>query len=129
MRLRVYKTYWSYNGIPIKRKGTLADLVFDIPYLLVFGVIPPFAILDQTLRSGGDNGGMGPGTAWRPFEITQTQYDELVDVLLKTDLNEARKIHPYISFDRLIIDEEFKDYTDQSKWLLRSGEKYRIRNQ
>jgi hypothetical protein len=80
MREVRYKTHWSYLGPAIKRSAPLSEFVLDIVYLMGSdGVIPPFHILNEVLQSGGNNGGMGPGTSWRKFKIKEAEYQELVE--------------------------------------------------
>jgi hypothetical protein len=119
-----YRIYWSYTG-SIKRQGTLVDLVLDILYLMEeSGVIPPLVVLNQVLQSGGDSGGMGPGSTWKPFQIDETEYEELVQSLLYLDVEDARKSHPYIRFERVIVDSDLNQCTDHLDWLTKSHAKY-----
>jgi hypothetical protein len=125
MRTVRYKRHWSYLGPATRVQGSLVDLVLDIPYLMEHtGVIPPLPVLNEELRSGGDSGGMGPGTTWKPFEITEIEYAELVDALLALNVNEAKQEHPYILFERPIVDEELNIYTSYGEWLRRVSQKY-----
>jgi hypothetical protein len=80
MRRVKYKTYWAYAGKGIPREGSLLDLVLDILYYGVSpqGVLPPLNILNTALKGGGSTGGMSPDTKWRPFEISDAEYVELV---------------------------------------------------
>ena len=124
MRNISYKTHWSYTGT-VKRQGTLVDLILDILYLMEeSGVIPPLVILNQVLQSGGDSGGMGPGTTWKPFQIDQSEYEELVQALLNLDIESSRKSHPYVRFERIIVDPELNTCTIYLDWLTKSHAKY-----
>ncbi|MCQ3930460.1 MAG: hypothetical protein DPW16_08355 [Chloroflexi bacterium] len=124
MRTVKYKTHWSYLGSGVKRQGLLAEFVLDVIYLMHRGIIPPFHILNQVLQGGGYNGGMGPGTSWRPFTITEAEYEELVEALLKLDAAEAKKQHPYIDSEKVIVDETLHQYTTFLEWLGAVTEKY-----
>src|SRR5262245_23511520 len=124
MRTVSYRTHWSYTG-STKRQGTLVDFVLDILYLMEeTGVIPPINVLNQVLQSGGDSGGMGPGTTWKPFQIDEPEYEELVQDLLHLDIVSARESHPYIRFERVVVDPELNKCTDYLDWLKKSHEKY-----
>jgi len=124
VRKIAYKTSWSYNG-SAKRQGTLVDLVLDILYLMEeTGVIPPMPILNHVLQSGGGSGGMGPGTSWKPFHIDEKEYKELILALQHLDVEDARKLHPYIRFKQITIDPEFENCTDYIDWLTKSHDKY-----
>jgi hypothetical protein len=126
MRTVKYKTYWSYLGPGVPREGTLADLILDIPYLMdVTGVIPPLHVLNEVLEKGGDNGGMGPGTTWRRFKINEAEYAELVEALLSVNPREARERHPYVAFDKVIVDEELNNSAGYIEWVYNSANKYR----
>lgn len=125
MRTVTYKTYWSYLG-SAKKEGTLLDLVLDIFYLMQnTGVIPPLVVLNQVLKTGGGNGGMGPGTSWRRFQIKEAEYEELVEELLKLDIEKARVDHPYVSFTKVIVDPELMQCTDYDDWYFGSIDKYK----
>jgi hypothetical protein len=62
--------------------GTLAELVAAIPYLLVFGRIPPRRVLDTIFRAGIVDAGMSGGCRWAPFEIGDAEYEELATALV-----------------------------------------------
>lgn len=126
MRIVKYKTHWSYLGPGIPRENTLAEFLLDIPYLMLntSGVIPPFAVLKKVLGGGGSSGGMGPDTSWRPFQLKPEEYPELVEALLAINPEEARKNHPYVYFQKVIVDEELADCEDEAEWSRRVAEKY-----
>jgi hypothetical protein len=64
------------------KSGTLAQLVHDIPYLLMPGPIPPRAVLNSIFKTGLSDAGMSGGCRWQPFEISPAEYDELVRALV-----------------------------------------------
>ncbi len=126
MRTVKYRTSWSYLGPSTKRAQPLTDFVLDILYLMEnTGVIPPLIVLNTVLRSGGTGGGMGPGTTWKPFEISEPEYTELVSALRTLDVAQARQHHPYMRFEQVIIDPELNLCTDYLDWLQRAHQKYR----
>lgn len=124
MRYKTYRTHWSYLGPPIKRRELLVDFVLDVLYLFGSnGFVPPLRVLNEVLLSGGNSGGMGPGTTWRPFWITEREYAELVDALLKLDVEAARKTHPYVYFQRAVVDEELSTTNTYIEWVTKCAEK------
>jgi hypothetical protein len=126
MRTVKYRTSWSYLGSSTKRTQPLIDFVLDILYLMEnTGVVPPLVVLNTVLRSGGTGGGMGPGTTWKPFEISESEYAELVNALRILDVVQARQQHPYVRFEQVIIDPELDLCTDYLDWLQRSHKQYR----
>jgi len=126
MRIVKYKTYWAYAGRGIDRQAPLSEFILDIVYLIGSdGVIPPLHVLNEVLQGGGNSGGMGPGTKWRPFKIKAAEYTELVDALLSLDVLEAKKSHPYVYFDEVLIDEELDTCSDYNDWLKKVSDKYR----
>jgi hypothetical protein len=126
MRIVKYRTSWSYLGSGTKRVHPLTDFVLDILYLMEnTGVIPPLVVLNTVLRSGGTGGGMGPETSWKPFEISEAEYAELVNTLCTLDVAQARQHHPYVRFEQVIIDPELNLCTDYLDWLQRSHAQYR----
>jgi len=113
MRIVKYKTHWSYLGPGVQHEGLLAEFILDMLYLMEHsGVLPPLAVLNQVLQRGGNSGGMGPGTTWKPFTITKQAYDELVAMLLTLEVAQAKQVHPYLMFERVIIDQELDACTD-----------------
>jgi hypothetical protein len=123
-----YKTHWSYLGPAIKKKNALSDFLLDVLYLMEdSGVIPPIHVLNEILRSGGNSGGMGPGTTWRGFEIKEVEYTELVNALLNINPKEARIEHPYVRFEHVIVDDELNSCTSHIEWLRKVTEKYGLR--
>jgi hypothetical protein len=126
MRTIKYKTHWSYAGKGIKHEAVLTDFLLDVLYLMEdTGVIPPLVVLNQVLQGGGNAGGMGPGTNWKPFAITEQEYDELVAALLELDVAEVKQAHPYVAFERVSIDHELNACTEYLDWLQQVSRKYR----
>ena len=126
MRVVKYKTHWSYLGAAVKREAPLADFILDVLYLMEdYGIIPPLHVLNQVLQGGGNNGGMGPGTTWRSFTITEAEYQELVKSLLNLNVEEAKKTHPYVRFEKTIVDEALHHHLTKIEWLMAVKEKYR----
>ena len=124
MRNVKYKKSWAYASRGVKAEGTLVDLVLDALYLMNHGVIPPFHVLNEALKSGGHEGGMGPGTTWKGFEISREEYDELMSALLTLNVEEARKVHPYLYSSQIIVDEELNECADYLTWLKKMSDKY-----
>ena len=50
--------------------------------LKIFNVIPPMHVINEVLARGVDDAGMGGGAKWKPFEISEEEYIELVETLL-----------------------------------------------
>lgn len=46
------------------------------------GVIPPLHVLNECLRAGTHHAGMSGASDWKPFELTQDEYEELVENLV-----------------------------------------------
>jgi hypothetical protein len=65
--------------------GSVADLVCDIPYLIVAGLVPPLAVVNEILRRGEVHAGMSGGCVWPPFELSPAEFAEVV-----ADLEPAR---------------------------------------
>lgn len=77
-------------------EGSLLTFLFDIPYFPPCGVFPPFHLLNQFLVTGGSQGGMGPGTTWDPFSVTETEFAELVEAIRSTPLAEIKPHARYV---------------------------------
>lgn len=59
--------------------------------LKYFGIIPPIHVLNEVLESGCDDAGMGGGAEWKPFSLSQTEYDELVENLITNPSHEIKE--------------------------------------
>ena len=68
-------------GDPIPTRGTIADLLEAIPYMLVPRLVPPWRVVNDLLRRGGGDAGMSGACAWEPFEITQAEWADVASDL------------------------------------------------
>jgi hypothetical protein len=64
----------------VPRRGSLADLVLTLPYV-VMNAIPPRRVLNDVLREGMLDAGMSGACIWEPFQIGAAEYEELVEEL------------------------------------------------
>ena len=46
------------------------------------GVIPPLSVINEVMASGCHDAGMSGSTKWKPFQISQEEYEELVESLM-----------------------------------------------
>ena len=85
METRRYKVHGAVGGSKWET-GTTLDMLESMPhmwhYLRVYRIVPPIHILNELFSSGIDEAGMSGGCEWRPFEITSSEYDELVEELI-----------------------------------------------
>ncbi len=72
--------------------------------LCVFGVAPPIHILNEKLKTGTYDAGMGGGCDWKPFEIDPIEYEDLV---MELTTNPDHKI---------IEDDELWEKPNFKKW-------------
>jgi hypothetical protein len=63
-------------------RGTVSELVQNIPYLLTPGLVPSLAPLNDLLRRGVSDAGMSGGCRWDPFEIDAAEWSEIRDELI-----------------------------------------------
>lgn len=107
-------------------EAPLEVFLLDIPYLLMYGVIPPLPVINEILKSGGGDGGMSPGTSWEPFTITETEYKELVSCLLALDLNQmTQQMQVRFVPDEIIEDQSFNTISTHAEWLINISKKYK----
>ena len=80
-----YKTHGAV-GWDSWKHGSLTEFLFDVPHLAhvlrVFRVIPPIHILNELFASGVSEAGMSGGCKWSPFEMSESEYVELVEELV-----------------------------------------------
>jgi hypothetical protein len=128
MRELRFKRYVLHCADGVWVRGTLKDLLLALPYVL-HRYIPPFHILGHLFKYGVPNeffpdgllpdgkvqydAGMSGGCSWKPFEITQEEYEELVLDLL-TD--------PRAQFEILDAPTEVQTYRQWVEWKLKPSE-------
>jgi hypothetical protein len=82
MRTLQYYELTAFGPEKLPKEADLLRFVLDIPYLFVFGLIPPICVLNDVFRSGLADAGMSGGCGWEPFQVDSEEYDELVQALL-----------------------------------------------
>ena len=95
------------------RHGTVKELLFAIPYFFLrdrLNIIPPISVLNDLLKLGIVDAGMSGGYRWRPFEISQEEYDELVEELLTL---------PDSQFELIKVPEQINTFSEWSMWRLK----------
>ena len=70
-------------------QGTVADLLSEIPYLLTARIIPPLHVVNDLLAKGVENAGMSGGCEWEPFQISESEWEELASQLKSMPDDEA----------------------------------------
>jgi hypothetical protein len=86
-------------------RGTVSELVQNIPYLLAPGLVPSLAPRNDLLRRGVSDAGMSGGCRWDPFEIDAEEWTELRDELIASG---CRWVQPA---------DWVADYEDWLAWL------------
>jgi hypothetical protein len=81
MRTLDYTLLPPVGDVETATRGSVAALLRDVPYLLIGGLIPPLLVINEVLRQGVDDAGMSGGCRWDPFEITQSEFAEIVSEL------------------------------------------------
>jgi hypothetical protein len=115
----------EFHHKPEKRIASLPYFLLDIPFLFVAGVIPPLAVLNAVLESGGSDGGMSPGASWEPVALTEQEYAELVEELLTLDTTDAKKYARFVPRE-LQEDLTLHKHTTFIHWLRATKEKHGV---
>jgi hypothetical protein len=107
MRSISFEAFRGVDSEGARREGTPADLLENIPYLLVLKVIPPLSVVNDLLRRGISDAGMSGGVRWEPFEIDATEWEE------------TRRALEDAGDDRRFVEPpaEVRDYDDWHAWL------------
>jgi hypothetical protein len=66
-------------------EGSVADLLFDIPYFFLAKIIPPIGIVNEVLQEGVKDAGMSGGCKWKPFQLDAASYAKLTTDLKRMD--------------------------------------------
>jgi hypothetical protein len=128
MRSVMYKRY-EYTSARVGDEntvhtGSLLTFVHDIPYFDACGVFPPLHVANQIFSRGQAGGGMSPGTEWKPFTISEHEYEMLVQAVKLTPISEI-KPHARYAFLPLKFDHTFDDISDWRDWLVAVCKKHR----
>lgn len=83
MRKIKYKILPPIGSYEPEFEGTLIDLVQAMPYLFVYKIIPPLAVLNEIFMRGIYDMGMSGGCEWTPFKISESEYKHFVQKLLE----------------------------------------------
>ncbi len=105
-------------------RAPLLTFVYDVPYFGACGVFPPFHVINEIFGSGGDQGGMGPGATWEPFEIGHDEYDELVKGVAVLDPRTLGPAARYVEM-AFIFDHSFDTIETHLEWLAAVCAKHR----
>lgn len=75
-RLR-YKILPAVGPGSLSVEGSVADLLFDIPYFFLARIIPPMPVVNEVLIKGIVDAGMSGGCKWKPFQLDDASYAKL----------------------------------------------------
>jgi len=109
---------------PEKVTGDLVSFVYDVPYLAACGIFPPLHILNQVLSEGGGDAGMSPGASWKPFKLSDDEYNQLWALIEKTDPTslKSRARFAAVKYKR---DIELENIMDHMEWMSKACDKHR----
>jgi hypothetical protein len=78
-----YTVLLGFGNKETHKHGTVKDLLFDVPYFFRENdIIPSLQILNDFLQKGISDAGMSGGCRWKPFELDEQEYNELIQQLL-----------------------------------------------
>ena len=60
---------------------SVLTLVLNIPYFITAKIVPPLHIVNQVLRTGKLDAGMGGGCVWPAFELSEEEHAEIATML------------------------------------------------
>ena len=106
------------------RRAPLPVFLMDVPYLLIRGVVPPLRILNEILATGRMGGGMSPGARWSPFQLTESEYQDLLVALPKAHAEVDAAAARFVP-EQIRIDPSLAHHTDLQEWARAVAAKYR----
>lgn len=116
-----YEHLGEGNGV---HAGSLLILVYDIPHFDACGIFPPLHIANQIFISGKAGAGMGPGTSWEPFAISEAEYGSLAEAVQNTPVSEI-KLHARYAFVAMKFDPSFDHIEERRDWFQAVCQKHR----
>jgi hypothetical protein len=66
-------------------EGSIADLLFDIPYFFLARIIPPMDVVNEVLHKGVVDAGMSGGCKWKSLQLDAASYAKLAADLRQMD--------------------------------------------
>ena len=81
-------------GGSFERTGTVSDLLLSIPYLLSSQLIPPLRVVNDLLMKGICDAGMSGGCTWDPFQITESDWNDLKEELAAPSSGNREFVEP-----------------------------------
>jgi hypothetical protein len=111
-----YERYEFHADENTVHTDTLLTFVYDIPYFDACGVFPPLHIANQIFSRGTAGGGMGPGTKWKPFTLSESEYAVLVEAVKRTPVSEI-KPHARYAFLQMKFDHKFDELPRLDVWF------------
>jgi hypothetical protein len=98
-----YVRYGGPRDEPQTFENSLLAFIYDIPDFGACGVFPPLHLLNHFLNQGDSEGGMSPGASWKPFELSLTEFHDLVQAVKTVPVeslrSRARYAHVQFTFD------------------------------
>ena len=82
MRVLSYTELPGVGPCDLEKKGTVVDLLIDLPYFVLAEELPTFEAMNELFAMGVKDAGMSGGCAWEPFQINPEEYKEIVKALL-----------------------------------------------
>jgi hypothetical protein len=104
--------------------STLLTFVYDIPYFGACGIFPPLHLANEMFERGTLGGGMGPGTSWEPFTVSEDEYTALVEAIQETPLEEI-KLHARYAFVKFKFDHSLHGIETWYAWVSACCKKHR----
>jgi hypothetical protein len=122
MRTIEYTVYDS-AGEELK-VDTVNNFFLEISGLIVHDVVAPFAVARQFFKLGHVGGGMSPGVEWEPFEITEEEYQDILNDILKRSRQGSLPGPHGTKIENVIMDKDFDHYTEWIEWIKDVTKKY-----
>ncbi|HTT23322.1 MAG TPA: hypothetical protein VMG82_30625 [Candidatus Sulfotelmatobacter sp.] len=102
----------------------LLTFVYDIPYFGACGIFPPRHVANEMFQRGTIGGGMGPGTSWEPFTVSEDEYAALVEAIQETPVDTI-KPHARYAFVKFKFDASLDGIDSWYAWVSACCKKHR----
>lgn len=104
---------------------SLADLVRAMPYLMSGGFIPPRVVMNKVLARGEFELGMGGAGKWRPLELDENDYREVVADLVENGAH-GRELRLETTPDWVVDETEWSLWVAQRAYSIPADENRRL---
>jgi hypothetical protein len=112
------------DGSPLNERANTHYEIQFVPALFTIHLSRVLTAVNEMFSRGTLGGGMGPGTSWEPFTVSEDEYAALVEAIQDTALEEV-KPHARFAFVKFKFDHSLDGIETWYGWVSACCKKHR----